>query len=354
MKIYKPNYSEAEREAYKLLVDDNIQSLPVKVKKIAKKFPDLQIRSYSWYAKKWNLTIEEVCELVDSEEGCCWYLKQQNKYMILYNDLVKHKGRIRWTIAHELGHYLLKHNEKNNKSIISRNSLTEDEYEVFEKEANCFARTLLAPPPVITKFEYINVDEIIRLCNISFEAASNVFSFLQNGKRMGVSYKKHSKITQMFSTFIFVQKNKHFCFTCHSVFVYKEPVFCPICGNREFKHPNKLLNGGGHMIYSKIDLNNESKAFMCPKCQNEELAEGGYCQICGFYVINKCTGYFEGEFDQNSPFNYRPDWHSLNNECNTLLGGESRFCHKCGSTSTYYEIGFLKNWKQENKGESKT
>lgn len=352
MMIYKPNYSAAEQEAYKLLIDDNIRKLPVKVKKIAKKFPDLQIKSYSWYAKNWDLTIKDVCELVNSDEGCCWYLKSQKKYLILYNDLVEHRGRIRWTIAHELGHYLLKHNEKINKPIISRNSLSEEEYEVFEKEANCFARTLLAPPPVITKFESIDAIGITQLCNISFEAAVNIFSFLQNGKQMGVSYQKHSSITKMFSGFIFNQKNKHYCFNCQSEFVCKKPDYCPICGKNELRYPNKFSGVEVSMIYTKIELNEVSKPHCCPRCENEELAEGGYCQVCGSYVINKCSGYYEGEYDQNSQFNYKPNWHELDDKCDTLLEGVARFCHKCGSTSTYSEVGHLVNWVKEKGGET--
>src|SRR5690606_21023092 len=152
--IYRPDPRKAEREAYKLLIMLNATQLPLKVKSIEKYFPNLKIKTYEWLAKKRNLSIYEVYEFAQSDEGCCWYNPATHQYMILYNNdsRLKLPTRQRWTIAHELGHFILRHNEiMGNKAIIARNNLTDDEYEALETEADCFARSLLAPPYVLSK-----------------------------------------------------------------------------------------------------------------------------------------------------------------------------------------------------------
>ncbi|QLI46243.1 ImmA/IrrE family metallo-endopeptidase [Bacillus pumilus] len=139
------------------------------------------MKTYSWYASTHNLTIEETCEHFESDEGCCWYRKSKGSYVIFYNDRIENKGRVRWTIAHEIGHFILKHNEITNKTIFNRNSLTSDEYDVFEKEANCFARNLLAPQSLMYELRPTNPNVVSDIFNISLEAAKNILDFFNNG-----------------------------------------------------------------------------------------------------------------------------------------------------------------------------
>lgn len=97
------------------------------------------------------------------------------------------------------------------------------------------------------------------------------------------------------------------------------------------------------MIYPSIQLDENHRAVECPKCKNENII-GDYCQICGSYLVNKCTGF------TNEPGNrYEGSWHELNSGCGKLLSGESRFCIECGSTSTFYESGLLSDWETEQK-----
>jgi len=333
----KPNFPKAEQAAFKLLKINNVHELPVKVKKLAKRFTNLKIKSYSWFAKKRNMTLEEVCEFANSDEGCCWYIKSKNKYIILYNDTVENVGRIRWTIAHELGHFMLKHNEISNKSVYARNSLTEEEYEVFEKEANCFARNLLAPAPVVYQLRPINPHIISDVFHISHEAANNVYAFLNNGLRRGISYSKSHVILRTFERFIFKYKYAKTCNTCSYHFVEKDTQYCPVCGDQSF-----TKGEFDNMIYSKIELDNFSRAIQCPHCANEHVV-GDYCQVCGKYLVNKCTGYKL----ENLHLETTEAWHQLSNSCGEILSGDARFCPNCGSTSTFLETGLLTQWAEE-------
>ncbi|QQE76529.1 ImmA/IrrE family metallo-endopeptidase [Brevibacillus composti] len=335
-RISKPNYKRAQNAAYELLKISNTRELPVKVKKLAKHFPNLKIKTYSWFAKKHGMTLSEVCEFANSDEGCCWYIKSKNRYVILYNDMVENAGRIRWTVAHELGHYILGHNESNNKTIIARSSLTDEEYDIFEKEANCFARTLLAPPNVLASLDFINPYFISELCLLSYEASCNVYKFISEGINRGIRYSSNHPIVTAFSNYIYREKNKKNCLKCNGTFVSKDAIYCPICGD------DQIIKGIGEIMkYSGIEIDEIHRAIECPKCQNENVI-GDYCQICGSYLVNKCTG-----FSDNGRFNrYQGPWHiDFEDSCGKYLDGDARFCTQCGSTSTFYEAGLLKSWE---------
>lgn len=336
MIITNPNFKRAENAAYELLKRSNTQTLPTQVKMLAKMFPNLRIKSYSWFGDKYGMTLEEICVFANSLEGCCYYKKSAQRYIILYNDKVDNYGRIRWTIAHELGHFILKHNELSARTIVARNSLSDEEYEIFEKEANCFARTLLAPPGVITSLGIEDPTMLSELCGISFEAASNIASFLSKGLNMGVNYTK-GKIMTLFKEFI-LDHRLVTCTTCTNKFMLKSSTYCRICGGSKFSNKR----GGFNMIYNVIALDDEHRAEVCPVCSNE-LTLGDYCHICGIYLINRCSN-----FDPSSlKYPFIGKWHLQNTDCGELLSGDARFCTKCGSTSTYLEQGILKKWEDE-------
>lgn len=320
-RIYKANYKKAEKAAYNLLIRANVRQLPVKVMELAKLFPNLRIKTYSWFAKNHNLSIEEVCEYTGSTLGCCWYYKSLGKYLILYNDQEQNIGRKRWTIAHELGHFILKHNEITKKASLSRGDFTDDEYKILESEANCFARSLLAPPHVITHINGLDIRCLTELCEVSFEAAEYIMIFLENGFEMGKTYSKQHEIYRLFSEFIFKTNNRYQCANCNNKFHVFSPSFCFVCGSKNIFRLFPFERIDSEMYYTGYQLDNNSRALRCPVCDNESIL-GDYCHICGTYLINKCTLHW----------------------CNELLPGNARFCYKCGSPSTYYEHGLLKKW----------
>lgn len=342
--IFRPDYDKAERKAYYLLQLAGVKKFPIKFNKLIKQFSNLKLRKYTWFAKKWSMSVEEVCDLTKSNEGCCWYIKDIEQYMILYNDTVDNPGRIRWTIAHELGHFMLKHNEITNRSIFARNSLTEEEYEVFEKEANCFARNLLAPNVVLRELKPDSPHFISNMCNVSYEASTHIYNFLIEGARRGISYSKSHPSIKLFKDYIFKKKNTYYCSHCNHTFIFENPKFCPMCKN------TGITKGEiNKMIYSSIELTELHQAKECPNCSNENTT-GNYCQICGIYIINKCTGYDRGETEHEYNYNNsRIFWHSDNKGCGELLNGDARFCPQCGSTSTFYEQGILKEFDADSK-----
>lgn len=334
----KPNYKLAERIAIDTIKAFNISSLPVVLFDIRNKFKNLRIRSYSWFAIKHRMSIEETIEFAESESGCCWYMPDTCRYLILYNDTINNGGHIRWTIAHELGHYLLRHNEKSDKAIISRNSLTTKEYNCFEAEANCFAREFLAPACVVYSLakNFKAHGAIENLCWLSFDAAKHVESFILTGIQMGRRFDLETNTLDIFHDFI---HTKH-CNNCHHEFIITNAKYCPMCGddNLRFGKDEEPMHYKTYPHYS------EGKVQQCVKCENEDIDfSHGFCMICGTELVNKCHGkwvttnsFGDGYFDDSTG-------------CDHVLPPNARFCPHCGGISEYFYNDVLKPWEDEYK-----
>lgn len=280
---------------------------------------------------KFNLSEEEVILHFGSDEGCTIYSYKKNRYLIFYNDLniyYKTPTRRTWTLAHELGHVILNHLTMTNKVKIFRNSLNDDEYQWMETEANRFASLLLANPIILHKLNIKSNIDIMKICKISEEASNYRFSdYLKWCKNKYVN-KNDLIIIRQFYDFIY---KKH-CMECYHTFVSEDTKYCPICGN------NLLQRGDGEMIYNDgFELDDNSKALICPRCRNEQMFDDGvYCRICNTYLINKCSNEsgYEIEYDE---------WVE---PCGRIASGNSRFCEYCGSKTTFYNQGLLKDWQE--------
>ena len=87
-----------------------------------------------------------------SEDG--FSVLENGKYVINYNKDVKYKGRelftrVRFTIAHEIGHIVLGHHFFNKDYY--------DEFEnIIEKQADTFAGNLLVPSIILHKYDFLS------------------------------------------------------------------------------------------------------------------------------------------------------------------------------------------------------
>jgi Zn-dependent peptidase ImmA (M78 family) len=98
-----------------------------------------------------SLNIEEVIktfpdiELCDEQmqPNCSGYFRNENGKWIIGVNRLHHKNRKRYTLAHELGHYIL-HKEKN-INIVDTTFFRSNETDSIEYMANEFAAKLLMP-----------------------------------------------------------------------------------------------------------------------------------------------------------------------------------------------------------------
>lgn len=122
------------------------------------------------------------------------------------------------------------------------------------------------------------------------------------------------------------------CGRCGAGILREDIHFCPICGSRSM-----MRGKASEMIYKKIKLNENGKAVLCPHCSNEELTPGDFCIICGSEIVNRCAD----TIDESTGKITRRG-------CRTILPGNARFCYKCGNEATFYQRGWLKDWRSEN------
>ena len=147
-------YKQARNAAWQALIDGNIVSLPTPLKSIVR-LANARIVDNA----KINL-------LRDNQLGCLAMLKG-SLYIVL--DRTVSVQRQRYTLAHELGHILLRH-------TLSKATLNRDSVIVYadpqEYQAERFAIDILAPACVLWGLDLHTPEEIAEACNISMRSAT--------------------------------------------------------------------------------------------------------------------------------------------------------------------------------------
>ncbi len=135
-------YKFSRNLAWEIMVKEHISELPVKVIPLCKK---LGIKAIKY---------SEAPRVPKVGDGFSVVIGK--KAYIFYNDSVNSK-RQRFTIAHEIGHILLGHNET--------------EVEDREVEADVFASRLLMPACILKECNVQTAEDIMLLCDVSKAAA---------------------------------------------------------------------------------------------------------------------------------------------------------------------------------------
>lgn len=328
----QPRWERTKRIAYRFLIEHGISTLPVDPFMIARLLgiPVASAGEMSEFMKQSRLYVLK--KIIKSNDGSVVFI--DGAQFIAYNETIRSKGRIRWTITHEIGHIVLNHLVDFKKTRVERGGLTKKEYRVLEREADFFAGHVLAPPVILHKINAIKYSEILRICNLSKEAAINRAGF-QNRWRPTINELSFKLILQ-FKNFIHQKK----CNNCFFWFISSEAKFCPICGD-------KLTWGEGNMIYNDgFKLDENGKAIMCPLCRNEEISdEGDYCKICGTYLINKCADKTDRSFNG--------DEYLVQESCGAQAEGNARFCIYCGNPTAFFLRNLLEPWDGNDTKEEK-
>lgn len=116
-----------------------------------------------------NLSNISICYTdTGAEDG--YTVKYKNKYRI-FVDSNTHPMRLRFTLAHELGHILLGH--------ITSHQKKPDPWQ--EYEANAFASELLMPEKVVCKYQKYPMDFITKFFYVSESAMRMRLKTIQSG-----------------------------------------------------------------------------------------------------------------------------------------------------------------------------
>lgn len=147
-------YKDARDASWNCLIRTGAAEMPIKVLKIAG-FCGVKV------------TRDSVVQYLEpGVSGCTIF--DETGWQIIYRDS-ENRGRTRFTIAHELGHILLGHELSPDKSGHFRTA--SDRRPPAETQADEFAARLLAPACVLWALECYEPEDIMRVCDISAEAA---------------------------------------------------------------------------------------------------------------------------------------------------------------------------------------
>lgn len=315
---------EIKEAVYQILSEYSTPQLPIKIGTIIRNIKYIKLITYSSQIKKHGISYQEL--IIDAETKDSYAVRQisTGKYCIYYNDIdrsIVNSNRVRWNLAHELGHVVLKHHEIAGVEKLFREGFDNETYLYLEEEANYFAQLILVPHAALICFKIVTSRDIRNLCKISDPAAKRRYYDYMEWKRNVDSQDKYDKrIFKYYFSFTFKRK----CKACGVGIVQRYGKHCPICGNK-----NTLEWGDGDkMKYYVPETYEDGKLIKCPICHNEETdIEGAFCHICGSQLVNKCE----------------------NPECgntSTLLSN-ARFCPYCGGRSTFFRNHILDDYTNE-------
>jgi len=153
----KPRYSHASKEATKLLAQVNLNSPPIELKTILEHL---------------NINLLEY----DFPKNISAILLKDEDMLVVGVNKNDPPNRQRFSIAHEIGHYILRHYNDvfidTSEIATGRFDYSDNSNKAQEQEANHFASELLLPSSLIQKDfkRFKNVDELARIYKVSKEA----------------------------------------------------------------------------------------------------------------------------------------------------------------------------------------
>lgn len=167
---YKPDIRKAMNAADELLLAAlTVTAFPYSVIELIETTTDVQVRSFRYFSQRGinPLTFGSKDAIIFSYKGM----------VIMAYDNMAVRTRIRFSILHELGHFILGHNMDPNIPMAL--------YKKQEVEANYFAAQLLMPEQVLGELRKrllcLNAENVKRYFGVSREAADVRLGSLEQG-----------------------------------------------------------------------------------------------------------------------------------------------------------------------------
>lgn len=189
-------YKNVRNAVWKIMIDFRISTLPVSVTALAKK---LDIIPVSYVQGIELIKLAGLENRLEKEKAFLAHIK--NAWYIFFDD-TQPRTKIRFYLAHELGHFLLGHEVKINNlnKDISVEVIDEKKRKsTYETEADMFAMRLLAPACVLWGLNIVDEADIILLCGICTKEAK------QRAKRMAELYERNKFLTSPLERKVFAQ-----------------------------------------------------------------------------------------------------------------------------------------------------
>lgn len=152
-------YDEVVKEISQIFIDYGIKSFPLDLNSICRRL-GVSLKSYSECGPEAKDLL-----LKKSEKGFFVRGTHESPPTIYYNDYDISEKEIRYTIAHEIKHFVYDECEEDNND---------------DDLADYFARFFLCPLPYLIILGCISKNDIALHCNVSYTAAGNAASAIRN------------------------------------------------------------------------------------------------------------------------------------------------------------------------------
>lgn len=317
--------------AYKEFKKLGIHKFPINMFDVYKHY-NISLLSYS-EASEDAIFFKTINRLREKQVDAFCY-KSDKSYIVFYDNMA-YPNRIPFTLAHELGHILLRHHYCSDDGIITRYA-TLAQRDWREKSADVFAGAFIRPAMLIKILNLKETHDTASVFGVSAQCAKVGNSIAESFTPLYRFSKIVDYFNDQFHDFIY----SRYCLRCHHSFILKKSKYCPVCGSNKLVWNNRNLiifdfsespieegELAVNMKYRSYPEQENGKTEKCFRCDNEEIGDNDYCIICGLETQNKC-------------FNY---------SCGETLPLNARYCPYCGEKSGYYRLELLPSWEDEYK-----
>ena len=328
--------------AAKVLKDANISEFPVDLHDILKHYP-VRMLSYTSFCMGNDMAMEE-CVSRFGKDGST--SSRNGRYIIVYNEMISPSERIRFTLAHELGHIILGHLKELGLEVMQRLWVEKSLYDVMEDEANCFARNLLCPPQATA--DLLRLHGLVAV-HFDERQSRNVWLKVSSAPCLPdipESVRDYILVCQAFNVTDKAAKARcHFlkddlqnlkpedrtspsgishtaqwrCTRCGAPRL-EGILYCCQCGARNqfgFARPFSVLPFPENTDPYK--MNEDRRLSVCLYCgQAVQDADARFCMMCGRPVVNECTA------------------------CGHRNNAFARYCEKCGRRTLFLDRELLR------------
>ena len=348
------NYVRPIQLSLSVLRDAGIDSFPVSLKQILRHY-GVRLMCYEDYCRCNECSIQTCFDLFGKDGAT---IENNGRYLIVYNKNQAVKDRIRFTLAHELGHIFHRHHQELGVEILQRLWVEKSLYDVMEDEANCFARNLLCPA--------LSVQTVLR-------SHGFVFAEYDEGQRRNVWWKVSNapclpNLPPNLTDYFLIQQSFKVTAAAAKIRcsflkedlrntslegadrILRKMSFttqwrCRKCGALRLPDQEYCYHCGSKNRYGFVSADepsprpvmlryNGSRYSSCPACGNDYLpADYNYCTICGAPAANPCI-----------PGRVRN--HSIEHLLDLAESGSvhlnppgSRYCLTCGAPTLYRDHG---------------
>lgn len=266
--IKSPDYDKAREKARMVHDIFEIKRLPVDIQEILAKYEVILI-PFS------EASSSHVAELRQKKcDACVTRVGDSYRYFITYDDAPKYSHRVRFTLAHELGHIILNHLKESETKY--RSHLETDP---LEAEANTFAAELLRPPILLELLGLDSLEAIQKICSLGHKASSVALRQINSVKTfMYASCTDEIYFfTDQFYDFLYHVRHRKECTQCQTDFSLENALFCPFCGSNKIDKYHYVWSVNTVIYPEEIKVDENGKALECPVCQNTDLERGEYC-----------------------------------------------------------------------------